>query len=139
MKADLRIKLGASGILIRDGKVLLGLREGNDDQLPGLWCTPGGGVETGETLVKAIKREFLEETGLCICVYKVVSIQELITDGSHNVLIFMLVGNTSHDPKAKDGFEIVQFFSRKEVEELQTLGRITPATYAALQEFLIGL
>jgi len=29
----------------------------------GLWVLPGGGVEVGESLIEAVQREFLEETG----------------------------------------------------------------------------
>lgn len=49
------------GLLLQDeaGRVLLQQR--GDD---GLWGTPGGGPEPGETFLEAARRELLEETGL---------------------------------------------------------------------------
>jgi len=55
--------IAAVFLLKKDGAALLQLR----DDKPGLrhpakWVPPGGGVEAGETLEMAAKREFLEET-----------------------------------------------------------------------------
>lgn len=30
----------------------------------GFWCLPGGGVEKGEDIITALKREMIEETGI---------------------------------------------------------------------------
>ncbi|MFJ2739273.1 NUDIX hydrolase [Streptomyces sp. NPDC087440] len=49
-----------------DGRLLLfAFREGGSDAVAG-WCTPGGGVEEGETLARAAARELREETGLTV-------------------------------------------------------------------------
>ncbi len=53
------------GIVIKDGKVLMNLR--NDPHNPDYhrtWEFPGGGVEFGETPEENVVREVLEETGL---------------------------------------------------------------------------
>src|ERR1017187_5096694 len=54
--------LAVSAAIIRDGKVLVVRRARN----PALsfYTLPGGGVETGETLVQAVTREVREETAL---------------------------------------------------------------------------
>ncbi|MFI0738364.1 NUDIX domain-containing protein [Streptomyces sp. NPDC021100] len=55
------------GAVIADegGKVLL-LHRPADDYLGGLWEMPSGGVEPGESLIEALRREVAEETGLTV-------------------------------------------------------------------------
>jgi ADP-ribose pyrophosphatase YjhB (NUDIX family) len=47
-----------------DGRLLL-IRRRNEPG-KGLWSLPGGRVEAGETLTRAVAREVLEETGLVV-------------------------------------------------------------------------
>ena len=55
------------GYLEKDDKVLLGLREDQPLKIyRNHWDLPGGRIEPGETVEEALKREFLEETGLLI-------------------------------------------------------------------------
>lgn len=51
-------RVSVRGIMIKDNKFLLG-RHGED----GTWETFGGGLDFGEDLKEALKREILEETG----------------------------------------------------------------------------
>jgi 8-oxo-dGTP pyrophosphatase MutT (NUDIX family) len=52
-----------SGLAIRDGKILMGKRPATKLR-GGLWETPGGKVEPGESPIKALEREWLEEVDL---------------------------------------------------------------------------
>lgn len=51
-----RDRPGAYGVLLRDGEVLLAMQNG-------ALLLPGGGVDPGESPVRALHREVLEETG----------------------------------------------------------------------------
>jgi len=53
-----------SGVLIADGAVLVEKRRADDDADPGLVLLPGGHVEVGESLTRALKREMREELGI---------------------------------------------------------------------------
>ena len=52
-----------AGLIIRDGKIFL-VRRPKDKRDGGLFEFPGGKVEKGEDLIKAIKRELSEELGI---------------------------------------------------------------------------
>ena len=56
--------VGVGGVVIRDGKALL-IRRGKPP-LYGRWVVPGGTVELGEPLERALVREMQEETGLAV-------------------------------------------------------------------------
>jgi len=56
--------LAVSAAIIRDGKVLVVRRA--RPPAKGIYTMPGGVVESGETLIEAVKREVREETGLDI-------------------------------------------------------------------------
>jgi len=59
-------RIGAYGVCTDDqGRVLLA-RIGPAGQEPGRWQLPGGGIEHGEHPADAVRREFLEETGLTV-------------------------------------------------------------------------
>lgn len=53
-----RIRPSARGILVENGKILLSYEKNT-----GVYMSPGGGLEEGETLEECCKREIREETG----------------------------------------------------------------------------
>jgi len=62
--APLEIGLGVAVAIVRDGALLLGRRLSSYGN--GLWQTPGGKPDPGETLAETARRETFEETGLRI-------------------------------------------------------------------------
>lgn len=52
------------GILVRDGRVLLGLRSADAAWLAGAWDIFGGHLEPGESAEQALVRELREELGV---------------------------------------------------------------------------
>ena len=56
--------VAVSAAIVREGRVLIARRARAPAR--GVFTLPGGVVEVGETLRKAVEREILEETGLTI-------------------------------------------------------------------------
>lgn len=56
--------VGVAVLVVRDGRVLLGLRRGAHGA--GTWACPGGHLEHGEAIAACARREVLEETGLSV-------------------------------------------------------------------------
>lgn len=54
-----RIRPSARGILVENGKILLSYEKNT-----GVYMSPGGGLEEGETLEECCAREIREETGI---------------------------------------------------------------------------
>jgi 8-oxo-dGTP diphosphatase len=99
-----RPELSVSGVVIHDGKLLLVRRPDPD----GSWAIPGGRVEEGESLVEALQREIMEETGLQISVGALVGFAERIGRPGHQVIMsfFALWGGDGRAVAASDASEV---------------------------------
>lgn len=66
-----KVRCGCSAVIFDEArtKVLLTRRADN-----GLWCAPGGAMESGESAAEACEREVLEETGLTVRVKRLVGV-----------------------------------------------------------------
>ena len=64
------IKRGVSALVLnKKGEILLTLRQDLRD-----WRFPGGGIEKGESLQKAVKREIEEETGIKVKIKRLAAV-----------------------------------------------------------------
>lgn len=64
--ADQGVERVVVAAVIRDGDRVLLLERSPGDYLGGMFELPSGGVETGETLDEALRREVAEETGFTL-------------------------------------------------------------------------
>jgi len=87
------------------------------------WAPPGGGIEFGETVEDAIKREFLEETGLSVQILRFQFGCEFINGPLHAIELFYEVNALSgtlvagKDPELQI-IDEVQFLSIDEILQL---------------------
>jgi len=68
--------IGAIVAVIKEGQILLTKREDFE-----VWCLPGGSAEDGEPLATTAVREVFEETGLHVCLDKLVGIYSIVQPG----------------------------------------------------------
>ncbi|WP_354700704.1 MutT/NUDIX hydrolase [Paraconexibacter sp. AEG42_29] len=100
--------VGASAIVVRDGRVLLGRRRGAHGA--GTWSFPGGKVDAGEAPATAVARELEEETGLIArAVTRVTWTDDVFPDdGLHYVTLHHLVEAVGEparrEPEKVDGW-----------------------------------
>ena len=121
-----KLRVRVAGLLIEDGKLLL-IKLHSPVSNSDIWTAPGGGVEFGETMEKALTREFQEETGLRIRVAELLHINELIELPYHAIEFFFKVTKESghlklgSDPEHSQDEQIleeVRFFGKDELSEL---------------------
>ncbi len=113
---------GASGLVVRDGKVLL-IRRGKEPYKDH-WSLPGGGVEPGERVREAVRREVLEETGLEVDVGSVAGYrEEILGPDEHYIVLAFHCTVTGGEILAGDDAAECAYVDLKELSGLLT----TPA------------
>ena len=112
--------VGVGAIIISEGKILLEKRKNSPGR--GKWSIPGGLVELGESVGRAIVREVKEETGLDVAEPRLVDVVddvELDDNGKvkyHFVIVDYLVKVENGVPKAASDADDLKWVSFSEVE-----------------------
>ena len=107
--------LGVGGMIIKEGKILLGLRNPNKEkarselQGQGTWTMPGGKVEFMEKLVDAAKRELEEETSLKATKLDLLCISDDMTNTAHYVTVGFIVREYTGEAKAMEPKTILEW------------------------------
>lgn len=120
------VRVRVMGVLVEGDQILLinhtGLNPENE-----LWLPPGGGVEVGESVVDALRREFKEETQLDIDIGEFLGVNEFIDPPLHAIELIFFVNRISgtpvlgHDPEMSDG-GILKSVRWIPVKELKLIG-----------------
>lgn len=100
-----RPRIGVGVMILNDkGQVLLGKRKASHGT--GEWCYPGGHQEFGEKLFETARREALEETGLEVDDFKLVSVFDemryIKSDGKHYLNVCLQTKVVKGEPKVME-------------------------------------
>jgi 8-oxo-dGTP diphosphatase len=101
-----------------DGKYLLLQRSLKSRGWPGHWEFPGGKLEPGENLDSALKREFLEETGLKVEPVRVLGGFDREREKDHLVYLVSEVRRLGGKFRISDEHEQSGWFTKKEASRL---------------------
>jgi 8-oxo-dGTP diphosphatase len=110
--------VGVGGVVLHEGRVLL-IKRGKEP-LRGRWVVPGGTVELGESLEKALVREMKEETDLAIAPLEVLTVFDRIQRDEreisyHYVIVDYLCRYESGEARAGSDAEAVAWARRDEL------------------------
>lgn len=121
-----KLRVRVCGICIKDDQLLL-VRHKGLSASGTLWAPPGGGMEYGEDAKTALRREFLEETGLDVEVGEFLFVHEYLDKPLHGIELFFEVKNVAgtlksgSDPEMGDNFQIITQTSFMPLEEIKKI------------------
>ncbi len=110
-----KVGAGFGVMMIKDGKVLMGLRhedaEKADSELrgEGTWTMPGGKFEWGETFAEGAAREVMEETGIKLNSSKVLCVNNEKNEHAHFITIGFFSDDFEGEPQVLEPDEIVEW------------------------------
>ncbi|MGC9105241.1 MAG: NUDIX hydrolase [Thermoprotei archaeon] len=127
--------LVAVGCLVSEGNKVLLVRRKKPPNA-GLLAVPGGKVEFGETLEKAVTREMKEETNLDVEVVDVLAIVQVIKEGFHYVIVDFLCRKVGGVERASSDASELVWVDLNELEEIRS--SMSPSTYEMLERWKKG-
>jgi 8-oxo-dGTP diphosphatase len=119
-----KLRIRVCGICMEENTVLL-VKHHSIGESGILWAPPGGGMVFGETAEDALKREFLEETGLIISVEKFLCVNEYLTPPLHAIELFFVVNKTGGtlkmgiDPELQADKQIITELTWTAIDQIQ--------------------
>jgi ADP-ribose pyrophosphatase YjhB (NUDIX family) len=129
--------LAVSAAIIRDGNVLV-VRRARNPAL-GIYTLPGGGVETGETLMQAVTREVREETALEIEPVALAGHREAIARDAqgrverHFVILCFAARWLSGEPVLNEELDDARWLDPAELSGLRTTEGLAEIVAAAFE------
>jgi ADP-ribose pyrophosphatase YjhB (NUDIX family) len=122
------------GIAVLDGKLLcvrlkpyFKAADGDYD----FWCTPGGGVDMGESLLDAFKREMIEELGVEPKVGRLLYVQQFERNDDKDILEFLF---HIENPEDYQNVDITK--TTHGPAEIEAIDFVDPKAVRVLPEFL---
>ena len=121
-------RMGARGIIEYQGMFLLVKNVASSGEF---WCLPGGGIETDEDVVSALRRKIIEETGIEPTIGNLLYVHQIGQQGGYDVPEFFF-----HIRNGKDFLAIDLAKTTHGEEELLAINFVDIETVTVLPKFL---
>ena len=124
-------RITVRGIIFNDNKLLAQqLKPGSDGRKRNYWCTPGGGLESQESLIDGLRREMIEETGIAPEIGNLLFVQQYEDEEKEFLEFFFHIKNVRD-------YEVIDLASTTHGPiEIEATEFIDPETYNILPAFL---
>lgn len=134
----MRRRVNVRGIIVSDqGELFCQQLTANNGKGRNFWCTPGGGLKSGESLLDGLHREMIEETGVKPEIGRLLFIQQFTESGEQSahgpneqLEFFFLITNW------QDYQQINLEQTSHGVEEVAECGFVDPKTTRILPSYL---
>lgn len=125
-------RVAVRAIIYKDGKLLCQqLTAGKTGEGRDYWCTPGGGLDIGESLHDGLHREMIEETGIAPKIGRLLFVQQFSEDGTKEQMEFFF-----HVENPEDYHTIDLAATSHGLLEVEHVEFIDPKSAKVLPEFL---
>ncbi|HET7680560.1 MAG TPA: NUDIX hydrolase [Xanthobacteraceae bacterium] len=134
--------LAVSAVIVRDGEFLAVRRA--RPPMQGLFTLPGGGVEAGESLADAVRREVREETGLTIETVALAGHREVVTRDDagrvqrHFVILTFAARWVAGEPRLNEELLEARWMRPSGLRELSTTEGLAEIVAAAFEQLERG-
>ncbi len=124
-------RIAVRGIFVREGKLLCAKLKPYKTAIEGdFWCTIGGTVDAGESLLRALEREITEETGINPVIGSLLYVQQYLHKDTENIEFFFGIKNVD------DYTDIDLSKTTHGAEEIAEIGYIDTRSNNVLPKFL---
>lgn len=119
-------RINVRGIIFNNGQLFAQTLKGDQSY----WCTPGGGLDDGESLLDGLHREMIEETGIAPTIGKLLFIQQFHDSAKEQLEFFFHITNN-------DDYVNIDLASTSHGDlEIERCGFIDPTKENILPAFL---
>ena len=136
--------LAARGICEYGGRILLLKIRSKSGHDAGKWEIPGGKVKRKEFFDEALKREFLEETGLEVNIESLYNVIQndytacKTNESIKSIQLIMKVTSNSDEVQISEEHDEYKWFTKDEVKQLLENDLLSKAATNSLKEVVLG-